>query len=90
MCTTLDLIKYSKGIEEILFSDDLPSRGSGRVPNQSHCLAPQANKVGVARQTPLISVHVKNMVKLHNQRVQNHTQQYIELGMHTSRTKTRL
>ena len=53
MCTTL--IKYSKVTKQVLFSNDLPSRGSGCVSNKSCCLAPQAHQVGVAHQTPLIS-----------------------------------
>ena len=55
LCMTL--IKYSKGIEEILFSDDFPGRGSGSVPNKSCRFTPQAHQVGVARQTSLISVN---------------------------------
>ena len=55
----MSLIKYSKRTKQVLFSNDLPSRGSGCVPNKSCCLTPQAHQVGVARQTPLISENVK-------------------------------
>ena len=54
----ISLIKYSKRTKQVLFSNDLPGRGSGRVPNKSCCLAPQAHQVGVARQTPLVSENV--------------------------------
>ena len=55
----MSLIKDSKKAKQILFSNNLASRGSGRVPNKSCCLTPQAHQVGVARQTPLISENMK-------------------------------